>query len=132
MSRELAEFLAAPDDRSTSRSTTSGWTERRRSPSRRCSTRTARGVAVRILYNVSHPGPIPVPPPPTHVPDMLERLPVQTKRISGVPDLMHHKYAIRDGEAVLTGSAELDRGLVDAAGERDRRRPLPEVAPAYR
>ncbi len=63
-----------------------------------------RGVEVRIAYNVSHPGPIPVPPPPILVPDTIERLPVQTRPISGVPDLMHHKYAIRDGESVLTGS----------------------------
>jgi phosphatidylserine/phosphatidylglycerophosphate/cardiolipin synthase-like enzyme len=64
-----------------------------------------RGVAVRILYNVDHPGPIPVPPPPEAVPDLIEALPFPTKAISGIPDLMHHKYAIRDGEAVLTGSA---------------------------
>ena len=25
-----------------------------------------RGVAVRLVYNVDHPGPIPVPPPPEH------------------------------------------------------------------
>jgi phosphatidylserine/phosphatidylglycerophosphate/cardiolipin synthase-like enzyme len=65
----------------------------------------ARGVAIRILYNVNHPGPIPVPPPPEAVPDLIEALPFPTKGISGIPDLMHHKYAIRDGEAVLTGSA---------------------------
>lgn len=64
----------------------------------------ARGVAVRVAYNVDHPGPIPVPPPPESVPDVLERLPVAVKAIAGVPDLMHHKYAVRDGEAVLTGS----------------------------
>jgi phosphatidylserine/phosphatidylglycerophosphate/cardiolipin synthase-like enzyme len=65
----------------------------------------ARGVRVRVLYNVDHPGPIPVPPPPETVPDLIEALPFETKGIAGVPDLMHHKYAVRDGEAVLTGSA---------------------------
>jgi phosphatidylserine/phosphatidylglycerophosphate/cardiolipin synthase-like enzyme len=64
-----------------------------------------RGVAIRVLYNVDHPGPIPVPPPPEAVPDLIEALPFETKGISGIPDLMHHKYAVRDGEAVLTGSA---------------------------
>ena len=64
-----------------------------------------RNVPVRILYNVDHPGPIPVPPPPTHVPDLLEAMPFETRPVFGVPDLMHHKYAIRDGRAVLTGSA---------------------------
>ncbi|MCC6222477.1 MAG: phosphatidylserine/phosphatidylglycerophosphate/cardiolipin synthase family protein [Thermoleophilia bacterium] len=65
----------------------------------------SRGVAVRVAFNVDHPGPIPVPPPPRHVPDLLETLPVAAKPIPGVPDLMHHKYAVRDGESVLTGSA---------------------------
>ncbi|MCL4289121.1 MAG: phosphatidylserine/phosphatidylglycerophosphate/cardiolipin synthase family protein [Thermoleophilia bacterium] len=64
-----------------------------------------RGVRVRVVFNVDHPGPIPVPPPPRHVPDLLETLPVAVKPIPGVPDLMHHKYAVRDGESVLTGSA---------------------------
>jgi phosphatidylserine/phosphatidylglycerophosphate/cardiolipin synthase-like enzyme len=63
-----------------------------------------RGVAVRIVYNVDHPGPIPVPPPPKTAPDLLEALPVPTKAIPGVPDLMHHKYVVRDREAVWTGS----------------------------
>jgi phosphatidylserine/phosphatidylglycerophosphate/cardiolipin synthase-like enzyme len=65
----------------------------------------ARGVAIRVMYNVDHPGPIPVPPPPEAIPDLIEALPFPTKGISGIPDLMHHKYAVRDGEAVLTGSA---------------------------
>jgi phosphatidylserine/phosphatidylglycerophosphate/cardiolipin synthase-like enzyme len=63
-----------------------------------------RGVAVRLLYNVAHPGPIPVPPPPETAPDALEALPVETRGVAGVPDLMHHKFVVRDGEAVWTGS----------------------------
>lgn len=63
-----------------------------------------RGVAVRLLYNVSHPGPIPVPPPPDTVPAAIEALPVPTRQIPGVPDLMHHKFVVRDGGAVWTGS----------------------------
>ena len=63
-----------------------------------------RGVAVRVAYNVSHPGPIPVPPPPKTDPELVESLPVPTRGVPGVPDLMHHKYAIRDGDTVLTGS----------------------------
>jgi phosphatidylserine/phosphatidylglycerophosphate/cardiolipin synthase-like enzyme len=64
-----------------------------------------RGVAVRIAYNIDHDLPIPVPPPPEGVPDLVEALPFETRAIAGEPDLMHHKYAIRDGEAVFTGSA---------------------------
>lgn len=63
-----------------------------------------RGVAVRLVYNVDHPGPIPVPPPPQTAPELLEALPMPTRPIPGDPDLMHHKYAIRDREAVWTGS----------------------------
>src|ERR671914_1256279 len=63
-----------------------------------------RGVAVRLVYNVDHPGPIPVPPPPQTAPELLEALPIATRGIAGVPDLMHHKYAVRDREAVWTGS----------------------------
>jgi phosphatidylserine/phosphatidylglycerophosphate/cardiolipin synthase-like enzyme len=61
-------------------------------------------VRVRLLYNIDHPGPIPVPPPPESVSDLIEALPFETRPVSGIPDLMHHKYAVRDGEAVLTGS----------------------------
>ncbi|MDQ3670695.1 MAG: phosphatidylserine/phosphatidylglycerophosphate/cardiolipin synthase family protein [Actinomycetota bacterium] len=63
-----------------------------------------RGVAVRLLYNVAHPGPIPVPPPPETGPEAIESLPINTRGIAGIPDLMHHKYAVRDGDAVWTGS----------------------------
>jgi phosphatidylserine/phosphatidylglycerophosphate/cardiolipin synthase-like enzyme len=63
-----------------------------------------RGVAVRLLYNVNHPGPIPVPPPPETAPEAIEALPVMTRAVAGVPDLMHHKIVVRDGEAVWTGS----------------------------
>jgi phosphatidylserine/phosphatidylglycerophosphate/cardiolipin synthase-like enzyme len=63
-----------------------------------------RGVEVRLLYNVAHPGPIPVPPPPATAPEAIEALPIATRGIAGVPDLMHHKFAVRDGDAVWTGS----------------------------
>ena len=64
-----------------------------------------RGITVRIAYNIDHGMPIPVPPPPEGVPDLIESLPVETRAIAGEPDLMHHKYAIRDGESVFTGSS---------------------------
>ncbi len=63
-----------------------------------------RGVEVRLVYNVNHPNPIPVPPPPQCVPEDVAALPVETLAVSGIPDLMHHKFAVRDRTAVLTGS----------------------------
>ena len=64
----------------------------------------ARGVAVRLAFNVDHANPIPEPPPPRGEPSLVDALDVPTKAIPGVPDLMHHKFAIRDGDAVWTGS----------------------------
>ena len=62
-----------------------------------------RGVVVRIAYNADHDERV-FPPPPRTKPDLLEALPFPTVGIPGVPDLMHHKYAVRDGAAVWTGS----------------------------
>jgi phosphatidylserine/phosphatidylglycerophosphate/cardiolipin synthase-like enzyme len=64
----------------------------------------ARGVEVRILYNVDHANPIPVPPPPEPDVQLIASLGVPAKAVAGVPDLMHHKYVIRDRAAVLSGS----------------------------
>ena len=64
----------------------------------------ARGVAVRIVFNVDHRNPIPVPPPPEPDAQLIASFGVPAKAIAGVPDLMHHKYVVRDGEAVWTGS----------------------------
>jgi len=63
-----------------------------------------RGLTVRLVYNVDHPGPIPVPPPPETKPEAIEALPVSTRGVAGIPDLMHHKFVVRDGDAVWTGS----------------------------
>ena len=63
-----------------------------------------RGVAVRLAYNVDFRAPIPVPPPPQCAPEDVGKLHVPTKPIAGVPDLMHHKFVVRDGASVWTGS----------------------------
>ena len=64
----------------------------------------ARGVAVRFVYNVDHRNPIPVPPPPEPDAKLIASLGVPARAIAGDPDLMHHKFVIRDGETVWTGS----------------------------
>jgi phosphatidylserine/phosphatidylglycerophosphate/cardiolipin synthase-like enzyme len=62
-----------------------------------------RGVAVRLAYNLDHAA-APVPRPPITDPDALEAQPFPTAAIPGVPDLMHHKYVVRDAATVWTGS----------------------------
>ena len=63
----------------------------------------ARGVAVRIAYNADHDERV-FPPPPQTAPELIEALPFPTCGIPGIPDLMHHKYVVRDGAAVWSGS----------------------------
>ena len=63
-----------------------------------------RGVTVRLAYNADHPEDRFFPPPPSTRPDLLESMPFSTCGIPGIPDLMHHKYVVRDGESVWTGS----------------------------
>jgi phosphatidylserine/phosphatidylglycerophosphate/cardiolipin synthase-like enzyme len=63
---------------------------------------TKRGVAVRLAYNLDHAKV--VPPPPITDAEAVEAMPFPTVAIPGVPDLMHHKYVVRDGASVWTGS----------------------------
>jgi phosphatidylserine/phosphatidylglycerophosphate/cardiolipin synthase-like enzyme len=66
-----------------------------------------RGVRVRLAYNDEDPGPDErpfEPPPPSTRRHVLEELGAELKGIPGWRDLMHHKYVVRDGDAVWTGS----------------------------
>jgi phosphatidylserine/phosphatidylglycerophosphate/cardiolipin synthase-like enzyme len=63
-----------------------------------------RGVAIRFLYNLDHRNPIPVPPPPEPDGELIGSFGVPVRAIAGVPDLMHHKFVVRDRSAVWTGS----------------------------
>jgi phosphatidylserine/phosphatidylglycerophosphate/cardiolipin synthase-like enzyme len=65
----------------------------------------ARGVTTRLLYNVDSGRPSELHPPPRTRPEILAELPIDSRPVPGIPDLMHHKYAVRDEEAVWTGSA---------------------------
>jgi phosphatidylserine/phosphatidylglycerophosphate/cardiolipin synthase-like enzyme len=69
----------------------------------------ARGVRVRIAFNQDEQPPDAderpfFPAPPRTEPHVLETLGVPVKPIPGWRDLMHHKYVVRDGDAVWTGS----------------------------
>ncbi|TML45690.1 MAG: hypothetical protein E6G19_03735 [Actinobacteria bacterium] len=81
----------------------------------------ARGVAVRIIYNVDHRNPIPVPPPPEPDVQLIQALGVPSKAVGGVPDLMHHKFVVRDRQAVWTGS--LSRTSTNSGLRTSSRRP---------
>jgi phosphatidylserine/phosphatidylglycerophosphate/cardiolipin synthase-like enzyme len=59
---------------------------------------------VRLIYDVGHRNPIPVPPPPEPDVALISSLGVPHKPVAGVPDLMHHKYAVCDGTDIWTGS----------------------------
>ena len=70
-----------------------------------------RGVRVRMIFNQDHALAIPVPPPPEidwEFVDRLKAIGVQVKPVPGIPDLMHHKYVVRDAgtaqASLLTGS----------------------------
>jgi phosphatidylserine/phosphatidylglycerophosphate/cardiolipin synthase-like enzyme len=63
------------------------------------------------MFNQDHALPIPVPAPPQidwAFVDRLKAAGVRVMPVSGVPDLMHHKYTVRDAgtpaASVLTGS----------------------------
>jgi phosphatidylserine/phosphatidylglycerophosphate/cardiolipin synthase-like enzyme len=67
-----------------------------------------RGVQIRIAFNLddtrwSRRGRF-FPPPPDTQPEILRALGVPIKGIPGEPDLMHHKYVVRDRHTVWTGS----------------------------
>ena len=64
-----------------------------------------RGVHVRMVYNVDEVDERPpVPPPPITEPSLVESLPFETAAVPGWPDLMHHKYIVRDRDSVWSGS----------------------------
>jgi phosphatidylserine/phosphatidylglycerophosphate/cardiolipin synthase-like enzyme len=64
-----------------------------------------RGVHVRLVYNLDEVDDRPpVPPPPKTEPALVESLPFETAAVPGWPDLMHHKYVVRDRDAVWSGS----------------------------
>src|SRR4051795_12573431 len=57
----------------------------------------SRGGATRLVYTVDSGRPSELHPPPRTRPEVLAELPIDARPVPGIPDLMHHKYAIRDG-----------------------------------
>ncbi|CAN5331172.1 phospholipase D-like domain-containing protein [soil metagenome] len=91
----------------------------------------ARGVSVRVVFNqerVEYPD---VRRPPISDPEEIDGLEVPTRGVRGNGALMHHKYVVRDGEEVLTGSTN----WTDDAFSREEnvilRLASPKLARAY-
>ena len=79
-----------------------------------------RGVAVRLLYDVAHPGPIPVPPPPETTPEAIEALPVPTRGVAGIPGSHAPQVRRPRRRGRLDRLDQLDGRLLVAPGERHR------------
>ena len=92
--------------RSTSPSTTSiSAPRRRRSSATRSARAPQRGVRMRFAYNVDHADADPgAAAAGARRRADRDRCRSTGKAIAGIPDLMHHKYVIRDGADVWTGS----------------------------
>ena len=59
------------------------------------------------MFNQDHAATDPDPPPPEidwAFIDRLRSIGIQVKPVPGIPDLMHHKYVVRDASMVLSGS----------------------------
>lgn len=63
-----------------------------------------RGVDVRLVYELEEEGRDPLPAPPRTDPVLLEAELFPTHGVSTRDGLMHHKYLVRDGRTVWTGS----------------------------
>ena len=82
-----------------------------------------RGVRVRMVDHDERESVREVPdnvPRPASPPEYIDSLGLDVHPVIGFGTLMHHKYAVIDGDARLDGLDELDRGLVHAAGELHR------------
>jgi phosphatidylserine/phosphatidylglycerophosphate/cardiolipin synthase-like enzyme len=64
----------------------------------------ARGVDVRLVFELEDEGRDPLPAPPRTDPAEVEAEPFPSHGVSTRDGLMHHKYVIRDGRTVWTGS----------------------------
>src|SRR3954447_4108171 len=65
----------------------------------------SRGGATSRVYNVYAARPSELHRPPRPRREVLAELPIDARPVPGIPDLMHHKYAVRDAAAVWCGSA---------------------------
>jgi phosphatidylserine/phosphatidylglycerophosphate/cardiolipin synthase-like enzyme len=91
----------------------------------------ARGVVIRVVFNQDHPRKRPIPPPSEVDWDLLKQMEVPFHPVSGVPDLMHHKYVIRDHTSLWTGSTNWTTDSWTREENVIARVVSPEIAAAY-
>jgi phosphatidylserine/phosphatidylglycerophosphate/cardiolipin synthase-like enzyme len=91
----------------------------------------ARGVRIRVAFNREREAEVTHNPPMTCDPDAIEGLEVPTRAVHDQGALMHHKYLVRDGTDVWTGSTN----WTDDAFSREEnvivRVSSPELARSY-
>jgi phosphatidylserine/phosphatidylglycerophosphate/cardiolipin synthase-like enzyme len=91
----------------------------------------ARGVRIRVVFNVDREPRLVSPPPMQAEPAEIDGLEVPTHGVRDASSLMHHKYVVRDGDTVWTGSTN----WTDDAFSREEnvviRVTSPAVAAAY-
>ena len=91
-----------------------------------------RGVAVRLVFNTERTEQPGVSPPMQGDPSAVDAMPVPTRGVADAGSLMHHKYVVRDGRDVWTGSTN----WTDDAFTREENvilelTDVPELASAY-
>ena len=92
----------------------------------------ARGVGVRVVFNIERVRKASAPRPPKTSPQEIDGLNVPTRGVRGEGSLMHHKYAVRDGQGVWTGSTNWTDDSFGLEENVVLRIASPEVAGAYR
>jgi phosphatidylserine/phosphatidylglycerophosphate/cardiolipin synthase-like enzyme len=91
----------------------------------------SRGVKVRVAFNIMrirHPA---APRPPKCDPQTIDGLDVPTRGITGDNSLMHHKYVVRDGRDVWTGSLNWTDDAFSLEENLVLRMSSPDVAAAF-
>jgi phosphatidylserine/phosphatidylglycerophosphate/cardiolipin synthase-like enzyme len=90
-----------------------------------------RGVAVRVVFNSDHTPSPGAPRPMAGDPALIDGLEVPTRAARGDAALMHHKYAVRDGRDVWTGSTNWTDGAFSREENVVLKLAEPSIAAAF-
>ncbi len=91
----------------------------------------ARGVQVRVVFNQEREAAVSHNPPMLCDPDTIDGLEVPTRGVHDEGALMHHKYVVRDGRHVWTGSVNWTEDAFAREENAIVRIDSAEVAAAY-